>query len=226
MIKPTSNLLLPVHERGPWLATASGGFWSIEDPHPEDVCLDDIIIGLSRVCRYAGQINPLLEFYSVAEHSVLMTEWAIENGKVRTRADALKILFHDASEAYFGDMPTPLKALVPQFKALETHAQTVIENALGLSACTDLITKAEIKSIDTRIRLDERALVIQEPAFSIGMSEIWKDDPELKPLGVQLECLTPREAVDRFMDLLERVNEIFPDPSNTIEDDIFLENTL
>lgn len=65
---------------GAWLATASGGMWSIEDPREDQVHLRDIAAGLSRTCRYGGQISEGAEFYSVAEHSVIMTSWAFREG--------------------------------------------------------------------------------------------------------------------------------------------------
>lgn len=78
------------------------------------ILLDDIAHGLSNECRYAGQTP---EFYSVAEHSVLVSIWAENsfNDIHLTRA----ALLHDAPEAYIGDITTPLKNLCPGFKLIE-----------------------------------------------------------------------------------------------------------
>jgi len=123
----------PVTERGSWVATSRGGMWSIMHPHPRDVFIDDIAWGTARQCRYGGQIKPDLEMYTVAEHSCTMTWWAIENDWVTHLEDALAILLHDASEAIYGDMATPIKELIPEYRRLEDMAQGVMTHAFGLT---------------------------------------------------------------------------------------------
>lgn len=117
---------LPVSERGAWLATSTGGMWSIEHPATRDVDIRDVAAGLSRNCRYNGQITEDCDFLSVAEHSTAMTKWAVAEGAVTTAEAALMVLLHDASEAYFGDMVTPLKNMIPDFRGIEDRAQAVI----------------------------------------------------------------------------------------------------
>lgn len=58
---------------GDWMQTASGRmFWPV-DPRPEDVEINDIAHALSLTCRYCGHVR---EFYSVAQHSVLVSDAA------------------------------------------------------------------------------------------------------------------------------------------------------
>jgi hypothetical protein len=192
---------VPMHNEfeGSWLATASGGMWSIENPQEDQVQLRDIAAGLSRTCRYAGQISEEAEFYSVAEHSVIMTSWAHRMGRVRTRSEALLYLLHDGSEAYFGDMPTPLKALIPDFRRLEDRAQNVIYRAFGIRDETVCALKPELKRIDTRVRMDEREVMILEPALGAGREALWKLDPDLEPLGVKPLMMSPFDARETFL---------------------------
>jgi 5'-deoxynucleotidase YfbR-like HD superfamily hydrolase len=203
-------LSLPVIERGAWLATATGGMWSIHHPSPEDVSIRDIAAGLSRACRYNGQIREDCDFLSVSEHSVLMTKWAIDNKVARTAEDALAILLHDASEAFFGDMVTPLKALLPEFKKIENHAQSVIMKGFGLSADRIKLTKSQIKAIDNRIRLDEREHAIMDPALSEGRRIMWDEVPELTALSIDIEGLNPREARIQFLETFVNCVEALP----------------
>lgn len=199
---------LPPEERGAWSATSRGRMWSIFDPHPADVSLEDISAGLARSCRYSGQLRRDVEFYSVAEHSVVMTNWAIDNGLVYGWEEALAILSHDASEGFYGDMITPLKKQMPEFRQCENFAQSVILEALGLNRDDLDISPAEIKNIDMRIRLDERIALINEPASSLGIAMEWEGDETLTPLGVDIVGLLPRASQDAylecFLDICER----------------------
>lgn len=48
--------------------TATGRRFYFMTHTPEDICLDDIAIALSRLCRYTGHTKRM---YSVLEHSIL-----------------------------------------------------------------------------------------------------------------------------------------------------------
>lgn len=91
-----------------WIATASGGFIDILNPHEKDIVFDDIVQGLCNVCRWGGQA-PV--FYSVAEHSIHVA--------LHVRADGAppdvqwQGLMHDAQEAYPpGDVVAPVRGLL------------------------------------------------------------------------------------------------------------------
>jgi hypothetical protein len=196
---------------GGWLATASGGMWSIENPQETQVRLRDLAAGLSRTCRYAGQLSEAAGFYSVAEHSVIMTSWAHRSGLIRTRSEALMYLLHDGSEAYFGDMPTPLKALIPAFRELEDRSQRVIFNAFGVGPGLVSAHKPELKRVDTRIRLDEREVMILEPALSAGRDALWRQEPGMQPLGVTPQLLEPAEARTAYLCAFAWAFDALPD---------------
>lgn len=198
----------PVIERGAWIATASGGMWSLIAPHPSDVKISDIAAGLSRSCRYAGQIRDDVDFYAVSEHSVLMLEWLEAQGGIEYCEDGLKILLHDASEAFLVDMASPLKAILPEFRAIEDRAQAAIEEAFGLEASR--LSKEMIKSIDIRIRMDEREALINEPALSHQKRVVWEHTPEMEGLGVHIRGLSPRAARSTFLEAFHRVCERYP----------------
>lgn len=193
--------VLPVIERGPWIATASGKMWSIEHPHPADVLLDDLAWGAARQCRYGGQIRTDLEIYAVTEHQTKMTWWAIREGRAETLEQGLAILLHDASEGIYGDMVTPLKLLLPEFRVKEDQAQAVITTAFGLSPENTAMSKAELKEIDIRIRIDERLQVIQDPARQIGLSaSLGASDDGLKPLGVRIAAELPSVSRRHYLE--------------------------
>ena len=194
--------------RGPWIATASGGMWSLLNPHPKDVKICDIAAGLSRSCRYAGQIREDVDFYAVSEHSVLMLEWLEAQGAIEYKEDAVKILLHDGSEGYLVDMASPLKAVLPEFRNIENLAQTAIERSFGLEHAR--ISKEIIKSIDVRIRMDEREALINEPALSHQKRVVWEHTPDMEGLGVTIRGLSPRETRREFLEAFVRICEHEP----------------
>lgn len=55
---------------GSWILTASGRHIDLLAPCPDEIMIEDIALGLSRECRFSGQTR---EFYSVAQHSVLVS---------------------------------------------------------------------------------------------------------------------------------------------------------
>lgn len=92
-----------------------------------EVRMSDIMDGISKICRYNGQID---RFYSVAEHSVLVSRFAEMEGEPEEVVVAA--LFHDAHEAYSGDLPTPHKAMVSGLYEFERGYEARVREALGL----------------------------------------------------------------------------------------------
>jgi len=99
---------------GDWHQTYTGKkFWPL-DPHPDEICIEDIAHALSLLCRFGGHCK---EFYSVAQHSVLgANELFWEYKENNTDADyisfAIHFLLHDATEAYLCDLPRPIKRAI------------------------------------------------------------------------------------------------------------------
>lgn len=99
-----------------WIQTFSGHkfYFQREWYESDDIYIADIVWALSRCPRYCGHTNV---FYSVAQHCVLVSEEVARRGG--GVLDQLIGLLHDAPEAYLADLPSPLKALCPQYKAIE-----------------------------------------------------------------------------------------------------------
>lgn len=108
---------------GDWMQTYTGRqFWPL-DPRPADIDIMDIAHHLSLICRFGGASR---EFYSVAQHSVLVSERC-------DPADALWGLLHDAAEAYVGDMVRPLKRSIGSpFEWIEKGVQRTICDVFDL----------------------------------------------------------------------------------------------
>ena len=107
----------------------SGTFIDLADPQPEDIHLEDIAHNLSRICRFTGSTS---RFYSVAEHSLHVMMY-MQRRYYYTYENILWCLLHDASEAYLGDVSTPLKNLLGEsYKVLEANMTSVIARKFGL----------------------------------------------------------------------------------------------
>ncbi len=141
---------------GDWMQTAHGRVaWPL-DPRPEDIYIDDIATALARQCRYAGHIRGDVEHYSVAQHSVLISDYVIDGmlgfGNETARELALWGLLHDASEAYLVDVPRPIKGDLIGYKDIEDRLMRCIAKRFGLP----LIMPAYIKRLDNAILANEK----------------------------------------------------------------------
>ena len=84
------------------MATYTGIIFDLMNPNPDLIVLEDIAHGLAFNCRWNGATK---SYYSIAEHSLNMCT------KVKSKLK-LTVLFHDAEEAYWGDMIKPLKEII------------------------------------------------------------------------------------------------------------------
>jgi len=166
---------------GDWMQTFTGRqFWPL-DPRPDEIAVEDIAHALAMQCRYAGHC---LRFYSVAEHSVLLSEWVM--AEAGTHA-ALWALLHDASEAYLVDVPRPVKPYLAGYKPAEAVVMRAVAARFGLAPDIPAI----VKQADDRIIADERA------NLSACVAQ-W--DFDAIPLGVTLHYWTPDVAEERFLE--------------------------
>jgi hypothetical protein len=91
---------------GNWVVTASGRRVDLDAPQIEAISIRDIAASLAKLCRFCGATHV---FYSVAQHSVLVSDACASTGDPLTQ---LYALLHDAHEAYTGDVVSPLKKLM------------------------------------------------------------------------------------------------------------------
>lgn len=105
-----------------WILTHSGRHVELPAPLPEEITIRDIARGISMECRFSGQC---LDFYSVAQHSVLAS-------RIVSEEYALEALLHDASEAFIKDIPSPLKKLLPEYSRIEGILERTIRRKYGL----------------------------------------------------------------------------------------------
>jgi hypothetical protein len=114
------------------IITFNGRYFDFTNISQNKIEIVDIAKGLSNVCRFAGQCD---RFYSVAEHSVLVSR-IVERAGCSWRV-VFAALMHDVSEALLGDMTSPLKSLLPEYKVIESEVQTYLIDRLAPLAITD-----------------------------------------------------------------------------------------
>ncbi len=133
---------------GATILTRSGTYFDYLNPANSTISPVDIAAGLSKAARFAGQTR---EFYSVAQHSLLVA-------KMVPFRFALSALMHDAAEAYLGDIPSPLKQLLPDFKLIERRVEQAIADRFALV----FPFPPEIKHADLRALKTEREDLMPE----------------------------------------------------------------
>ena len=162
----------------------SGGIFDLANPGASEIKVEDIAHGLAHTCRFAGQCKA---FYSVAEHSVLVSQ-------IVPQAE-LAALFHDAAEAFVGDMSRPLKQLLPEYTKIEKDIERAIFQRFGI----EWPSPADVKTADYSVMAAEQATLM--PA---GTNE-WLRSANILPAKVEIRCLDPKAAKALF---LERYAEL------------------
>lgn len=171
------------------LTGAGHQFWPL-DPRAEEVDVHDIASGLAFQCRYNGQVS---RHYSVAQHSVHLSDWFAGRGD---RPLARWALLHDAAEAYLGDMIRPLKPAMADFLAAESRLEAAIFARFGL----DGPIPAAVKDADTRILTDE--FIHLFPTAAVERHGLHR-----RPrLGLAIARLTPDQARALW---LQRFDQLF-----------------
>lgn len=132
---------------GDWMQTYGGRRFYPLDPRPEDFDIDDIAHALSNVCRFGGHSR---EFYSVAQHSVLVASLLPPSLKKMG-------LLHDSPEAYIGDMVRPLKRMgeMTAYRDVETRLWGCIAarfDLLDISDPDQLVKHADNVALATERR--------------------------------------------------------------------------
>ena len=169
---------------GPFLQTVSGRRVNPFDPDLEQIDPGDIANALANLCRFGGHCRP---FYSVAQHSVIVSELVEARGG--DAEDAFAALMHDATEAYLGDMPHPIKHR-SELGAAFREAEHRLEEQLR--------ARFRIKSDVPEIKRVDRALLATERRSFSAENWHWPELEGVEPLELTLTAWSPEEAAREF----------------------------
>jgi len=167
-----------------WIQTFTGKVFSLENPHPSMVCIEDIAHALSRICRYTGHVNR--EHYSVAQHCVEMS-YVVEP------EFALWALLHDATEAYISDLAAPIKRMqeMDAYCQLEWEVERIVCESLGIHP--DGPMREAVKIADLRMLITEAQQLLTWPP-----PQDWEIDAE--PYDIVLDEWSPEWAKASYLD--------------------------
>ncbi len=178
----------------PSIQTFTGREFNYLDPMPHMIYIDDIGWSLSQQPRFAGHAGCGYRrhwfhwfrnyTYSIAQHSVhvsyLVPEWL-----------ALDALLHNAAEAYTLDMPTPLKQLLPDYRAIYDRVELAVCAKFYVDVSHPAIKEADQIALATEVR------DLLEPATW------WK--PRAKPHANRVKPMSQQAAYRAFIKRYEEL---------------------
>lgn len=178
----------------PYILTHTGAKLYADAEQPEFRIID-IAHGLAMKCRWSGQCS---EFYSVAQHAVFVAEIM----QKLNLGDPFEGLHHDDTEAYFPDMPTPWKRILPDFDAMESMLDLKLRAWLGLTSMSTGCRMAD----GIALLVEARSLMPNQgeelcglPHFThlLPYSERFVLSPSLSPLGARCSYLFTHDKLAR-----------------------------
>lgn len=174
-----------------FVETRTGKRVSVQDPKPDQFDIKDIAYALSNTCRFNGHCAG---FYSVAEHSVAVA--------LRLPVDLrLAGLLHDATEAYLGDIPSPIKQFLNDYRVIERRFEEAIIRTFDLELTAN--DWQQVKTADIDALFTEAHFLIP----SQGKDWTFFQGPVKHSVRYDLApmCLPPQEAFKLFMGLFHKL---------------------
>lgn len=190
-----------------WQRMLSGRRLDLLNPEPKDIEIEDIAHGLARVARWNGQTQGDHAF-SVAEHSILVTDILLKLVPDADRSWQMAALLHDAPEYVIGDLISPFKAAIgTNYKVFELKILDAIHLKFGIehAICPEL--ESSVKRADEIAAYYEAIMLA---GFSIEEGEQFfsppqSDDLRFSDLAEAIKVLPVKEAQLAFLDRFHKL---------------------
>ena len=207
LTNPLKNLV-GSKEDSPFTITRSGHKFYYAHFSLEDINLFDIASQLGATNRWVGALR---EFYSTAQHSVLLSKHALtcresdlpenmrdrfaerhptEATKTEVRREfARALLFHDAEEYVTGDFPGAIKQFFPLYIEYGNYVREMIFGRYGI----------QYGYYDWVKEWDRRILFTEAEWGLVGKAAAIREQPIVPSLNVPLyDAWPPARAADEF----------------------------
>ncbi len=113
------------------------GLVDIEELDTDDISTVPIAQALGRINRFCGNFNSM----TVAQHAYLCSLLVARFSG--TLVEQLAALHHDDSEAFTGDIPSPVKKACPQLLAIENSILDVIDEKYSIKTRCPLVKEID-----------------------------------------------------------------------------------
>lgn len=177
----------------PVIKLRSGFYFDFTDPEGSEILIGDIAFSLAHLNRYTGHRGT----YSVAQHSATVSQ-------IVPAELCLEGLLHDAAEFVLNDLSSPLKSLLPDYRALEERIMAVIAKRFNLvypfppeiKHADKVLLATEVRDIGNHI--EQRCNDIHDA------DDTWAVLSGVRPLARKIVPLPWYEAAYWFLDIAQR----------------------
>jgi len=171
-----------------YFITRSGRTIAYRDDYhdPAQFDINDIATSLAGQPRFLGHT---CKPYSVAEHCMRVAA-------IGPDSQRLQALMHDAAEAYTGDIPTPLKAAVPELREIGRRIDAAIAERFSIAPTRATVDRADLTMLLTEAR------DLCDPRMAAALAESY---PDVRPMPAKIEPLPnePRLIAHLFLQFFE-----------------------
>ena len=208
-----------------YLETVTGRLVNVVEPSPDQISIEDIAWGLSRIARFCGSTITAVP-YNVAQHCIFVAEeiksifddpseykeLAFIEADIRKLAQNEKEpgetillgLIHDAAEVYIGDIPSPVKR-IPELRPIIKKVESSLMSAIYLS-----FSLPEPSNIQKAIveHADKIAQRVEAHAFMQSRGNHWQGLPTVSLEKLQ-KFEAPLPSLDAYKIFMEYFNFYF-----------------
>lgn len=170
-------------------------------PSKEMICLKDIMQSLSHTVRFRGHMKI---FYSVGLHLINCSNKAVGYIMPLKELNNLKLelLIHDFSEAYYGDLPAPVKRLLgEEYTKAEKKCQKIINK---------MILGYEDLKYPQIVDVIDKKMAATEARFLCNYREKWWNESDTYPFEQQQYSMSDIHVrlwlFDLLCNLMKEVN--------------------
>jgi len=171
------------------IQTYTGKSFDLLNINPDLIDIEDIAHALSMQCRFNGHIR---EFYSVAQHCVLVAQYL--KHALFGRNVIMAGLLHDAAEAYLGDVVSPLKRVMNgDYSNLEKQLQDAIYARYNVDL--NNLTVENVKLVD-------EMMLFNEKFYLFGHALVWPSEYHV-PAITEIHGWDSATAEKEFLNLFK-----------------------